>query len=668
MPPRRKRYLDNTAPADNTTSVVRPVNRMIQVKQQDTPARREKETREYQTRVERGQRIMNNFARTPAGRRAANRAYTVDSQKAKQEAAKEEAAAVVGSLFKPLMPSTYVDMAAAIKNGQVNNVTDALAAPYLSDSWSIRNPGKALVTDIAAPFALSKGTRLAKFAGRDIANSWRDMRYALAHPESQRFGIIADSSVPAGFRFEPKEVAKLQKNSNSLVKIMAENILKPAGEALEKDYNAFMPSRPVYNESQRIAKYLKDRHGIDASYQANKKFAKHFNRTYQPIEGEYPLNPSDPEWSRLFDEAIANKDLKKAFQLRLAHHKASVLRNNPQAVRFPFVHTVNDRYYPNFNAFNVKIEGKPTYVYGTAIDENGVNMSRSYASINALREEPGRTKRLLGHLENPYEVNANDAAWNRIPLNEEIYPISDEVIYDAMSTLNNRINKIQDYVNVVNPDYNLTLPRLSYGDDIPGYISNIRSRLRDAKFDPHAVNKYHRDKFFETARPGKMYKPKYPYPSFMPDEVIREEMLPDDVLIYMSYNYPELLYSGPEGLSLNHAVFDVNAGNYKILSKQYKSTRELENSLRNSGKHDGFIIDNVKDYGAMGNVNTEYPSATVYGIQNPAHIKSANIITYDDAGNMIPLHKRDNFNINDLRYGLLPFTIGGLGLSLYNRK
>lgn len=190
---RRKRYLDNVAPADNTANVVRPVNRMIQVKQQDTPARREKETREYQARIERGQRIMNSFARTPAGRRAANRAYAIESQKAKQEAAKEEAAAVVGSLFKPLMPSTYVDMAAAIKNGQVSNVTDVLAAPYLSDSWSMRNPGKALVTDIVAPFVLNKGTQLAKFAGRDIANSWEDMRYALAHPESQTYGIVANT-------------------------------------------------------------------------------------------------------------------------------------------------------------------------------------------------------------------------------------------------------------------------------------------------------------------------------------------------------------------------------------------------------------------------------------------------------------------------------------------
>lgn len=35
---------------------------------------------------------------------------------------------------------------------------------------------------------------------------------------------------------------------------------------------------------------------------------------------------------------------------------------------------------------------------------------------------------------------------------------------------------------------------------------------------------------------------------------------------------------------------------------------------------------------------------------NPSNIKSANAITYDDFGNIIPLSKRDNFNIFDIRY------------------
>ena len=47
-------------------------------------------------------------------------------------------------------------------------------------------------------------------------------------------------------------------------------------------------------------------------------------------------------------------------------------------------------------------------------------------------------------------------------------------------------------------------------------------------------------------------------------------------------------------------------------------------------------------------------------------IKSANAITYDNNGVRIPLGKRDNFNMNDIRYALFPFIGGGVGYGLYN--
>ena len=169
MARRRKRYLDNAAPADNTANVVSPVNRMIQVKQQDTPARREKETREYKARQEIAkitpanprQASIGPYRKKTALDKAGGRLYAAAEQRRKDEEDREAAGVVLNSLFKPILPSTYVDMAAAIKNGQVNNLTDALAAPYLNDSWSMRNPGKALVTDVATPFIAAK--TLSKF-------------------------------------------------------------------------------------------------------------------------------------------------------------------------------------------------------------------------------------------------------------------------------------------------------------------------------------------------------------------------------------------------------------------------------------------------------------------------------------------------------------------------
>lgn len=52
---------------------------------------------------------------------------------------------------------------------------------------------------------------------------------------------------------------------------------------------------------------------------------------------------------------------------------------------------------------------------------------------------------------------------------------------------------------------------------------------------------------------------------------------------------------------------------------------------------------------------------------NPKNIKSSLPVTYDDNGVRIPLGERDNFNINDIRYGFIPPVAAGLGLSLYNQ-
>lgn len=48
-------------------------------------------------------------------------------------------------------------------------------------------------------------------------------------------------------------------------------------------------------------------------------------------------------------------------------------------------------------------------------------------------------------------------------------------------------------------------------------------------------------------------------------------------------------------------------------------------------------------------------------------VKSADAVTFDDNGVRIPLGKRDNFNINDIRYGLLPFLGLGTAATLYNK-
>ena len=60
------------------------------------------------------------------------------------------------------------------------------------------------------------------------------------------------------------------------------------------------------------------------------------------------------------------------------------------------------------------------------------------------------------------------------------------------------------------------------------------------------------------------------------------------------------------------------------------------------GKRDGVL-------GKNHYLNTKYPYEVVS--HNPSKVKSADAVTYDNNGTRIPLGERDNFSINDIRYG-----------------
>lgn len=228
----RRRYLDEATPSDNTYNSIRPVARQIQVKRKDTPARRQKEQRKAEIRRQQARVTPENprqasigpYRQKTAIDKAGGRLYAAAEQKEKDAQDREAAGVVLNALFKPIMPSTYIDMYDAYKQGEVNNVTDALAAPYVTGSWSQRNPGKALATDIVAPFALSKAGKLARFAGNDIANSWRNMRYQLAHPESQVLGITPDATIPSGFRYSPEELSRIRREPNDIFSVIVNNL------------------------------------------------------------------------------------------------------------------------------------------------------------------------------------------------------------------------------------------------------------------------------------------------------------------------------------------------------------------------------------------------------------------------------------------------------------
>lgn len=84
----------------------------------------------------------------------------------------------------------------------------------------------------------------------------------------------------------------------------------------------------------------------------------------------------------------------------------------------------------------------------------------------------------------------------------------------------------------------------------------------------------------------------------------------------------------------------------------YLSTRDLAEFAEHYG-YPGYRLDNVIDYGANEYLLDETNPDTVYALFNPqSQVKSADTITYDDEGNIIPPSQRYNANNPDIRYSL----------------
>jgi len=72
-----------------------------------------------------------------------------------------------------------------------------------------------------------------------------------------------------------------------------------------------------------------------------------------------------------------------------------------------------------------------------------------------------------------------------------------------------------------------------------------------------------------------------------------------------------------------------------------------------------------KGYSGFDIPGKKYPEHVVL---EPNQLKLADAVTYDDNGIRIPLGLRDNFKINDIRYGLLPFLGLGAAGTLYGKQ
>lgn len=96
-------------------------------------------------------------------------------------------------------------------------------------------------------------------------------------------------------------------------------------------------------------------------------------------------------------------------------------------------------------------------------------------------------------------------------------------------------------------------------------------------------------------------------------------------------------------------------GEYYSRKIDGRDINEIAAFARDNG-YDGVIAKNIKDPGDMGDANWESkPSLAVaddYIVFNPNQIKSAEPITYDDNGNVVPLSERFKAENNDIRFSL----------------
>lgn len=87
----------------------------------------------------------------------------------------------------------------------------------------------------------------------------------------------------------------------------------------------------------------------------------------------------------------------------------------------------------------------------------------------------------------------------------------------------------------------------------------------------------------------------------------------------------------------------------RILTEVATTTRDVTKWAKNAG-YDSVIFKNIKDSGGQNNSVSMDTTADIYVIFNPNNAKSADAVTYDDNGNVIPLSQRFNMEKEDIRY------------------
>lgn len=105
----------------------------------------------------------------------------------------------------------------------------------------------------------------------------------------------------------------------------------------------------------------------------------------------------------------------------------------------------------------------------------------------------------------------------------------------------------------------------------------------------------------------------------------------------------------------NPLVFDAQGRDWDELNfttdngERLGTTRDLADYAKRRG-YDGVIIENVIDYGGGGSPYLTMSQDTVYIAFNSNQVKSLDLVTYDDAGGVVPLSERFDAGRQDVRW------------------
>lgn len=202
---------------------------------------------------------------------------------------------------------------------------------------------------------------------------------------------------------------------------------------------------------------------------------------------------------------------------------------------------------------------------------------------------------------NPYVVDAHGSKWNEIYLDEDINALPEDVraIFEFGNYIHNNIDSEVGYTDVFEGDCE----------------ESARFMINEAEENGYPFSKDEKEKFIRLAKKA--------------DEAIN------------SWNEDDHLDEEGEPQSFKDYIWD-----HKI---SQTSTRKLAKYAKDNG-YDGLIVKNVMDNGKhYSDIGVMYAN-DVFVVFNSNQVKSADPITYDDNGNVIPLSERFNANDNDIRY------------------